>query len=124
MNALVLALVQIDPAAGIDMTWNLLVMTGVVGLAVTAIMQGLKKGLTFVDGLHPALKQLIVVVLAWGIALGGKFLGITLPADIAQFGAVEIQAIMASAFSMTAHAVLKATGVIKPKEEVTPPPPL
>jgi hypothetical protein len=119
----VLALLQIDPAAGIDMSWNLLVMTGVVGLATTAVMQGLKKGLAFIDGLHPALKQLIVVVLAWAIALGGKFLGITLPADVTQFGAVEIQAIMASAFSMTAHAVLKATGVIKPKPEEPVPPP-
>ncbi len=121
MNAL--ALLQVDPEAAIGMTWNLLLMTGVVGIATTAIMQGLKKWLVFVDELPKAVKQLIVLVLAWGLALLGKFFGITIPTDLAVFGTAEIQAVLASGFSMGAYTVLKAFGIIKPKPEggVTPP---
>jgi hypothetical protein len=104
----------------LDVSWKLLVVTGVVGMISTFIMQGIRKGLAWVDTTHPALKQLIVLLITWGLAFGSKFLGIALPADLAAIDMTTIQAVLASGFSMGFYTVLKAIGVIKPAPEEPP----
>ena len=99
----------------VQMTWSLLLLTGAVGIVTTFVMQGLKKATKWLDGVHPTVKQLIVVVIAEVLAIASKFLGVALPADLAGFDVATVQAVLASGFSMGLYTVLKAVGLIKPK---------
>lgn len=104
----------------IDVSWKLLVVTGLIGMVSTFIMQGIKKGLKWIDSTHPAVKQLIVLVITWGLAVISKFLGVALPADLAQIDMATVQAVLASGFSMGFYTVLKALGLFKPAPEEPP----
>jgi hypothetical protein len=93
--------------------WGILVMTGIVGIATTFIVQLLRKASGWLDTIPPAVKQLIVVVLAWGLSMLGSFLGITLPTELAGFTETTVQGLLASGFSMGFYTILKHFGLIK-----------
>lgn len=100
----------------VQAAWNLLLLIGVVGIVTTFIMQGIKKASMWIDSAHPALKQIIVVAIGEGLTILSKFFGVALPSDLAGFDVAAVQGLLAAGFAMGLYTVLKALGLVKPKE--------
>ena len=76
------------------------------------IMNGLKRGVTLLDKSPALVKQIVVVLLAVGLSWLGATLNLALPAELSLFSGENVEAILAAAFAMAAHAGKKKTDAI------------
>lgn len=94
-----------------DILFELLSLLGptLVALLTVPIMQGLKSAVTFLDNSPAAVKQIIVVLIAFGLTKLGEFLNLTLPGELTLFTGEDIGALLSAGLSMAIHAGKKKT---------------
>lgn len=68
----------------------------IVGIATVPLMDLLKKLSTLVDGLPDAVKQLLVIVIAYLLNLVGHALGVTLPTSLGGFDSVTVGSLISA----------------------------
>lgn len=90
---------------------NLLEQTGPVlaGIITVPILQGLKSVSSWLDARNPLVKQLLAVVIAFGLTQLGALLGTTLPGELELFTGDDIQGAVAAGIAFAVHAGRKAS---------------
>lgn len=84
----------------------------IVGALVSFAMTGLRKANLFIDGLPAVVKQLVVLVLAFGFQQLAALVGFALPTDVAGLlnAPDAVAAVLTALTSMGFYAVLKVFG--------------
>jgi hypothetical protein len=84
----------------------------VVGALVSFVMTGLRKASTAIDGLPGIGKQLMILVIAYGLQQASAALGMGLPTDVAGLlnAPDAVGAVLTALTSMGFYAVLSAFG--------------
>jgi hypothetical protein len=89
-----------------EMLFELLSLLGptLVALLTVPIMNGLKRFVSFIDNSHPVLKQVFVVVIAFGLTKLGEVANVALPGELSLFTGDDIGALLSAGLSMAIHA--------------------
>jgi len=81
----------------------------IVALLTVPLMGVIKRLSVKVDGSPAALKQIMVVLIAAGLTLGGGYLNLALPETLSLFGEADVSALLSAAMAMGIHAGKKKT---------------
>ena len=79
---------------------SLLVATGLLGLVASLAYGGLKQVLALKNKLPAQVQRILVTIIGEVLAVGGNFLGVTLPENLASFDVAALQGLAASLLGM------------------------
>lgn len=86
-------------------------LSGLIAIAAGALtsvgMGLLRKASTYVDGLSATIKQLVVLVIAFGVVQVNGFLGLSLPVDALGFSADALNSLITALLSFGVYNVAK-----------------
>jgi len=83
----------------------------VAGLLTVPILDLLKRLVTLIDNAPAAVKQILAVVIAFGLTKLGELLQVAIPGDLALFTGSDVEGLLSAAIAFGVHAGQKARGV-------------
>lgn len=93
-----------------EMLFDLLAAVGpaIAGVLTVPILQALKSASDRLDRAPALVKQVLGVLIAFGLTTLGGLLDVTLPGDLALFSGTDVEAAVAAAIAFAVHAGRKA----------------
>lgn len=89
-----------------DILFQLLELLGplIVALLTVPIMNGLKRVVTFIDGTNATVKQILVVIISFGLTQLGELANVALPGELSLFTGDDVGALLSAGIAMAIHA--------------------
>lgn len=82
----------------------------VAAAATVPIVNGIKSLVSFIDRAPALVKQIVAVVVAYGLTELGALLNLALPTDLALFTGEDVEGLLSAGIAMAIHAGKKASG--------------